>query len=195
MCRPRVPTRSACRTRRSAYAKKIVPEARGEAERILQGAKGYQQQTVAEATGQTARFLKVYEEYKKAPDVTRKRLYLETMERVLGGAEKIIIDGKARPGRRAVPAARPAEQAQGRGQLMMRALSATIVVILALAAAAAYFAFFIVHQNEQAIVLEFGKSGEDHQRAWDLYCEDPDRPDGRLLRQAHSRSRHRLRRK
>jgi membrane protease subunit HflK len=78
-----------------AYAKKIVPEARGEAERILQGAKGYQQQTIAEATGQTARFLKVYEEYKKAPEVTRKRMYLETMERVLGGADKIIIDGKA----------------------------------------------------------------------------------------------------
>jgi membrane protease subunit HflK len=81
-----------------AYAKKIVPEARGEAERILQGAIGYQQQTVAEANGQTARFLKVYEEYKKAPDVTRKRMYLETMERVLGGADKIIIDGKASQG-------------------------------------------------------------------------------------------------
>ena len=81
-----------------AYAKKIVPEARGDAERILQGAKGYQQQTVAEETGQTARFLKVYEEYKKAPEVTRKRLYLETMERVLGGADKIIIDGKAGQG-------------------------------------------------------------------------------------------------
>jgi membrane protease subunit HflK len=81
-----------------AYAKKIVPEARGDAERILQAAKGYQQQTVAEAVGQTARFLKVYDEYKKAPDVTRKRLYLETMERVLGGADKIIIDGKAGQG-------------------------------------------------------------------------------------------------
>ena len=45
-----------------------------------------------------ARFLKVYDEYKKAPDVTRKRLYLETMERVLGGAEKIILDGKAGQG-------------------------------------------------------------------------------------------------
>ena len=76
----------------------MVPEARGEADRILLAAQGYQQQAVAEATGQTARFLKVYEEYKKAPDVTRKRLYLETMERVLGGAEKIILDGKAGQG-------------------------------------------------------------------------------------------------
>jgi membrane protease subunit HflK len=77
-----------------AYANKIVPEARGEAERIVLGAQGYKQQAIAEAVGQTARFLKVYEEYKKAPEVTRKRLYLETMERVFGGAEKIIIDNK-----------------------------------------------------------------------------------------------------
>jgi modulator of FtsH protease HflK len=75
-----------------AYAGRVVPEARGEAEAILQRAKGYQQQAVAEATGQSARFVKVVEEYKKEPEVTRKRLYLETMERVLGSADKIIID-------------------------------------------------------------------------------------------------------
>jgi membrane protease subunit HflK len=78
----------------SAYANKIVPEARGEAERILQGAEGYKQQTVAEASGQATRFRKIYEEYKKAPDVTRRRMYLETMERVLGGSDKIILDSK-----------------------------------------------------------------------------------------------------
>jgi membrane protease subunit HflK len=70
----------------------VVPEARGEAEAILQRAKGYQRQTVAEATGQSARFVKVVEEYRKAPEVTRKRLYLETMERVFSSADKIIID-------------------------------------------------------------------------------------------------------
>ena len=47
---------------------------------------------MAEATGQTSRFLKIYEQYKKAPDVTRERMYLETMERVLGGTDKIILD-------------------------------------------------------------------------------------------------------
>jgi membrane protease subunit HflK len=47
---------------------------------------------VAEATGQTSRFLKIYEQYKKAPDVTRERMYLETMERVLGGSNKIVVD-------------------------------------------------------------------------------------------------------
>ena len=47
---------------------------------------------MAEATGQTARFLQIYEEYKKAPEVTRKRMYLETMERILGGTDKTILD-------------------------------------------------------------------------------------------------------
>ena len=77
-----------------SYANKIVPEARGEAERILQGARAYKEQSVAEATGQTARFLQIYEEYKRAPEITRKRMYLETMERVLGGSDKIIVDNK-----------------------------------------------------------------------------------------------------
>ncbi|MFZ1106097.1 MAG: FtsH protease activity modulator HflK [Hyphomicrobiaceae bacterium] len=82
----------------SAYGKKIVAEAKGEADRIELAAKGYRQQAILEAEGQTARFLKVYEQYKKAPDVTRKRLYLETMERVLGGADKIILDSKSAQG-------------------------------------------------------------------------------------------------
>ena len=81
-----------------AYHNKVVPEAGGEAERIVQAAEAYKQQVVAEATGQTARFLKVYEEYKKAPDVTRKRMFFETMERVMGGTDKIILDGKSGQG-------------------------------------------------------------------------------------------------
>src|ERR1700722_4768567 len=67
------------------YANRVVPEARGNVAKITQAAEAYKSQTVAEATGQTSRFLKIYEEYKKAPDVTRERMYLETMERVLGG--------------------------------------------------------------------------------------------------------------
>lgn len=66
---------------------------RGRSAQILQAAEGYKEQAVAEAKGQSARFLKVYEEYKKAPDVTREQIYLETMERVLGGSEKLIYDG------------------------------------------------------------------------------------------------------
>jgi membrane protease subunit HflK len=74
------------------YANRVVPERRGEAAQITQRAEAYREQTVAEATGQTSRFLQIYEEYKKAPEITRKRMYLETMERVFGNTEKIIID-------------------------------------------------------------------------------------------------------
>jgi membrane protease subunit HflK len=74
------------------YANRVVPEARGRVAQILQAADAYKSQTVAEATGQTSRFSKIYEEYKKAPEVTRRRMYLETMERVLGGTEKVILD-------------------------------------------------------------------------------------------------------
>jgi membrane protease subunit HflK len=74
------------------YANRVVPEARGKVAQITQAAEAYKSQTVAEATGQTSRFLKIYEQYKKAPDVTRERMYLETMERVLGNTNKIVVD-------------------------------------------------------------------------------------------------------
>jgi membrane protease subunit HflK len=74
------------------YANRVVPEARGRAAQITQAAEAYREQTVAEATGAASRFLKVYDEYKKAPDVTRQRMYLETMERLFGGTDKIILD-------------------------------------------------------------------------------------------------------
>jgi membrane protease subunit HflK len=76
------------------YANRVLPEARGNVAKIIQAAEAYRQQTVAQATGQTSRFDKIYEQYKKAPEVTRERMYLETMERVLGGADKIIVDTK-----------------------------------------------------------------------------------------------------
>ena len=74
------------------YANRVVPEARGRAAQVTQSAEAYREQTVAEAKGQSSRFLQVYEEYKKAPEVTRQRMYLETMERLFGGTEKIIMD-------------------------------------------------------------------------------------------------------
>jgi membrane protease subunit HflK len=74
------------------YANRVVPEARGRVAQITQAAEAYKSQTVAEANGQTSRFLSIYDQYKKAPEVTRERMYLETMERVLGGADKIIMD-------------------------------------------------------------------------------------------------------
>jgi len=83
------------RNEAEAYANRIVPEARGQAARVLEQANGYKDQTIAEATGQSQRFSKIYEEYQKAPEVTRERLYLETLEKVLGSNNKIIIDSES----------------------------------------------------------------------------------------------------
>ncbi len=75
-----------------AYANRVVPEARGASARILQEAEAYREQIVAEARGQASRFDQIYAQYKNAPTITRQRLYIETMERVLGGADKVILD-------------------------------------------------------------------------------------------------------
>jgi membrane protease subunit HflK len=86
------------------YANRVVPEARGRVAQIIQNAEAYREQTVAEAQGQTARFIKIYDEYKKAPHVTRQRMYLETMERLFGSTDKIILDtGPAGQGSGVVP--------------------------------------------------------------------------------------------
>jgi modulator of FtsH protease HflK len=74
------------------FASQVVPRARGEAAQKIQQAEAYREQAVAEATGQASRFTQVYDEYRKAPAVIRERIFLETMERVLGGMDKIIID-------------------------------------------------------------------------------------------------------
>ena len=76
------------------YANRVKPEAEGDAARIIAEAEGYKQQSVLEAKGQTARYAQVYAQYKKAPDVTRERLYLETMEKVLSGMSKTLLDAK-----------------------------------------------------------------------------------------------------
>jgi membrane protease subunit HflK len=78
--------------RAEAYANQKLAAARGQVAQLLQEAEGYRAQVVNEAKGEAARFESVYDEYALAPEVTRKRLYLETMERVLGGVDKIIID-------------------------------------------------------------------------------------------------------
>ena len=74
--------------------RKGEPRARGEAERIRQEAEGYKNQTVAQAEGEVSRYLAIQNEYRLAPDVTRKRLYLETMESVMQGTNKIVIDNE-----------------------------------------------------------------------------------------------------
>lgn len=77
-----------------AYANDVVPRARGNAARLIQSAEAYREQVIAEAEGETDRFLALLTEYQRAPGVTRQRLYYETMEQVLGGANKVILDAK-----------------------------------------------------------------------------------------------------
>src|SRR6266849_4461341 len=82
-----------------------VQAARIDAERAQNEAQTYanREQTVAEATGQASRFLKIYDQYKNAPEVTRQRMYLETMERLFGGTDKIIVDSSKAGGTGVVP--------------------------------------------------------------------------------------------
>ncbi len=75
-----------------AYANGIVPEARGKSQRILQEAVGYRDRVIAEAMGNAERFELLYAEYRKAPEVTRERLYLDAMETVMGNSSKVLVD-------------------------------------------------------------------------------------------------------
>jgi membrane protease subunit HflK len=81
----------------NAYRNDVVPRARGEAQKIIQDAEAYKAASVAIAQGDAERFNLIYEQYQKAPKVTRERMYLETMERVLGRSNKVIVDGKNGP--------------------------------------------------------------------------------------------------
>ena len=86
-----------------AYANRVLAGARGEAAQTLEEAEAYRAQVVNEAEGEASRFLAVLEEYRLAPEVTRKRLYLETMEQVLGRVDKIILDENGQGGQGVVP--------------------------------------------------------------------------------------------
>lgn len=77
-----------------AYSNDVIPKARGGAARLLQEAEGYKQRVIARAQGETNRFLKLLAEYKKAPEVTRERLYLDAMESVLANTDTVMIDVK-----------------------------------------------------------------------------------------------------
>lgn len=75
-----------------AYSNSIVPQARGEAARVKEEATAYREQMIAQAEGDAARFTKLLKEYEKAPEVTRERLYLETVESVLSSSSKVMMD-------------------------------------------------------------------------------------------------------
>ena len=86
------------RNEAETYRNDILPRARGEAAQLTQKAEGYKREVVANAEGQTSRFLAVYNEYKRAPAVTKQRIYLETLQEVMLKNPKVIIDGKGGSG-------------------------------------------------------------------------------------------------
>ncbi len=86
-----------------AYANTVLAGARGEAAQLLEEAEGYRARVVNEAEGEASRFSAVLQEYQKAPEVTRKRLYLETMEKVLGDVDKVILGETGGEGQGVVP--------------------------------------------------------------------------------------------
>jgi len=75
-----------------AYYNDVLPRARGQAARLLQEAQAYKEATIARAEGEADRFIQIYTEYRKAPEITRDRLYLESVEEVLNNSTKLIID-------------------------------------------------------------------------------------------------------
>jgi membrane protease subunit HflK len=117
------------RNEAEGYANNVIPKARGNAARIVQDAEAYRQQVIAEASGQSRRFLSVLAQYRSAPDITRRRIYLETMTAILAPMNKVIVDDSAKGvvpyfqlpsmlgsgGHGAAPPAQGASQAQGGG--------------------------------------------------------------------------------
>jgi membrane protease subunit HflK len=77
-----------------AYANDVIPRARGTASRLLQESEGYRARMIATAEGEASRFSKLYAEYAKAPEVTRQRLYLETMQQIYANTSKVLVDTK-----------------------------------------------------------------------------------------------------
>ena len=77
-----------------SYANGVVPEARGQAQRLIEDANGYRDEVVSRAEGEADRFSKLVAEYRKAPEVTRQRLYIDTMQQVLSNTSKVLVTGK-----------------------------------------------------------------------------------------------------
>ena len=75
------------------YANGVVPEARGQAQRILEDANGYREEVVSRAKGEADRFTKLVTEYRKAPEITRQRLYLDTLQEVFSNTSKVLVTG------------------------------------------------------------------------------------------------------
>ena len=137
-----------------AFANDILPRARGEAERISQEAQAYRQEVVARADGDAQRFVAVYNEYTKARDVTTKRIYLETMEDVLRGMNKVVIDqagGRQRRRALSAPARSRAPGARARRRRERRERRRSAMNRSLLIGAGAFAAILLVRPDERSV--------------------------------------------
>jgi membrane protease subunit HflK len=100
------------------HANSVVPEARGQAARVIQEAEGYKSATVALADGEAQRFILMLREYQKAPAITRKRLYLQTMENVFARSQKVLLDAESNGNVLYLPLDQLSGGASSRGALM-----------------------------------------------------------------------------
>jgi len=99
-----------------AYANDVVPRARGAAERLIEEAEGYRERIVAQATGDSDRFRRVVVEYAKAPQVTRERLYIETMQEVFTNVSKVMVENKSNSNLLYLPLDKIIQQTQAASQ-------------------------------------------------------------------------------
>ncbi len=166
----------------TAYKNQVTQQALGQASQIKNQAEGYRAEKIAVANGDAQRFIQVYDQYKQNPEVTSRRLYLETLEEIMGNMNKVLIDTdqgggavpylpldqlmRKQPQPQPAPSQTPAAGHAGavgkygnddrERQLMNRGLTAAIVVVV-VALILAYSATFFVHQSQNAVVVRFGK--------------------------------------
>ena len=155
------------------YSNQKLGQARGEAAQVREEAAAYKNRVVQEAEGEAQRFISVYDEYAKAPEITRERLFIETMEKVLKDSNKVII---GQEGQGVVPylplpelqKRAPAESQVAGGKLMANRLP-FIAVIAAVILFLIYSSVFVVNERQQAIVLRFGEIVDVEDRARHLF--------------------------
>jgi membrane protease subunit HflK len=107
------------------YANDILPKARGATARQVQDAQAYRSRKIADSEGETARFVKLLAEYERAPAVTRQRLYLETVETVLGSSKKVLLDAKGSGNMLYLPIDKMLEQRSGPSETQRDTVSVT----------------------------------------------------------------------
>ena len=156
------------RNEAEAYRNDIIPKARGEAERKIQEAEAYKQEVVAKAQGEAQRFISVYDSYKTSKDVTRERIYLETLEKTLGKIDKIIVDKNAGSGivpYLPLPELQKKKIMLTKHKIMMSKTSLTLIFLVALSFLGLN-SLFTMNERQQGLVLQFGEPKKGNSVFW-----------------------------